>query len=207
MSSLSWRNRGVRRGLVAVALTGEPAPLEELTKDQVRSSASQFLSLDQVKAIARHTEAATGDLVLMIAGPPKIANLALSFLRNEMGGRLGLADPNLLAFAFVVDFPLFQWSEEEERWDATHHPFTLPKEGDEQYVEGDPGRVIARCYDLVCNGEELASGSIRVHNRELQERIFKTLGYTLEQMEARFGQLLTALEYGAPPPRGHSSGH
>ena len=199
------KSRGAQ-GLVAVALTGEPAPLEELTKDQVRSSASQFLSLDQVKAIARQTEAAIGDLILMIAGPPKIANLALSFLRNEMGGRLGLADPNLLAFAFVVDFPLFQWSEEEERWDATHHPFTLPKEGDEQYVEGDPGRVIARCYDLVCNGEELASGSIRVHNRELQERIFKTLGYTLEQMEARFGQLLTALEYGAPPHGGIAPG-
>ena len=199
------KSRGAQ-GLVAVALTGEPAPLEELTKDQVRSSASQFLSLDQVKAIARQTEAAIGDLILVIAGPPKIANLALSFLRNEMGGRLGLADPNLLAFAFVVDFPLFQWSEEEERWDATHHPFTLPKEGDEQYVEGDPGRVIARCYDLVCNGEELASGSIRVHNRELQERIFKTLGYTLEQMEARFGQLLTALEYGAPPHGGIAPG-
>ena len=199
------KSRGAQ-GLVAVALTGEPAPLEELTKDQVRSSASQFLSLDQLKAIARQTEAAIGDLILIIAGPPKIANLALSFLRNEMGRRLGLADPNLLAFAFVVDFPLFQWSEEEERWDATHHPFTLPKEGDEQYVDSDPGKVIAHCYDLVCNGEELASGSIRVHNRELQERIFKTLGYTFEQMEARFGQLLTALEYGAPPHGGIAPG-
>ena len=199
------KSRGAQ-GLVAVALTGEPAPLEELTKDQVRSSASQFLSLDQLKAIARQTGAAIGDLILIIAGPPKIANLALSFLRNKMGRRLGLADPNLLAFAFVVDFPLFQWSEEEERWEATHHPFTLPKEGDEQYVDSDPGKVIAHCYDLVCNGEELASGSIRVHNRELQERIFKTLGYTFEQMEARFGQLLTALDYGAPPHGGIAPG-
>ena len=167
------------QGLISIALAGEPGPLEGLAQDQVKSSVARFLSLDQVKEIARRTEAEIGDLIFIIAGPAKATNTALSSLRHEMGRRLGLADPNLLAFAFVVDFPLFEWIEEEERWDATHHAFTMPKAGYEQYIESDPGRVIAHCYDLVCNGEELASGSIRVHKRELQERIFKVLGVHL----------------------------
>ena len=193
------------KGLVWIALTGESGPLEELTQDRVRSSASRFLSLDQVRGIGERTEAEMGDAILLIAGPVKAANLALSYLRHEMGRRLGLADPNLLAFAFVVDFPLFEWNE-EGRWDPTHHAFTMPKPGHEQLIDSDPGKVIARCYDLVCNGEELASGSIRVHNRELQERIFRVLGYTEAEVEQRFGQLLTALEYGAPPHGGIAPG-
>ena len=194
------------QGLISIALAGEQGPLEGLAQDQVKSSVARFLSLDQVKEIARRTEAEIGDLIFIIAGPAKATNTALSSLRHEMGRRLGLADPNLLAFAFVVDFPLFEWIEEEKRWDATHHAFTMPKAGYEQYIESDPGRVIAHCYDLVCNGEELASGSIRVHKRELQEQIFKVLGYTSEQVEARFNQLLTALEYGAPPHGGIAPG-
>ena len=199
------RERGAQ-GLVTLALTGEPGPIEGITQEQVRSAVSRFLSLDQVKAIAERTEAQVGDLVLIIAGPAKSTNVALSALRHEMGARLGLADPNMLAFAFIVDFPLFEWSEEERRWDATHHAFTMPKEGCAEYIETDPGRVVAHCYDMVCNGAELASGSIRVHSRELQERIFRTLGYTDEQIEERFGQLLTALEYGAPPHGGIAPG-
>ena len=199
------KSRGAQ-GLIAIALTGDAGPVDDLSQDQVRSSIARFLSLDQVKAIAQRTESGMGDLILIIAGPPKPANQALSALRHEMGRRLGLADPNLLAFAFVVDFPLFEWSKEEERWDATHHAFTMPKAGYEQYLESDPGRVIAHCYDLVCNGDELASGSIRAHRRELQERIFRVLGYTPEQVETRFEQLLTALEYGAPPHGGIAPG-
>ena len=199
------RERGAQ-GLVTLALTGEPGPIEGITQEQVRSAVSRFLSLDRVKAIAERTEAQVGDLVLIIAGPAKSTNVALSALRHEMGGRLGLADPSMLAFAFIVDFPLFEWNEEEERWDATHHAFTMPKEGYAEYVETDPGRVVAHCYDMVCNGAELASGSIRVHRRELQERIFGALGYTDEEIEERFGQLLTALEYGAPPHGGIAPG-
>jgi aspartyl-tRNA synthetase len=194
------------QGLVSIALTGEKGPLSSLTQDMVRSSAARFLTLDQVRAIADRMEAEIGDIVFIIAGPPKPTNTALSYLRNEMGRRLGLADPTLLAFAFVVDFPLFEWSEDDERWDAMHHAFTTPKAGYEQYIESDPAKVLAHCYDLVCNGEELASGSIRVHTRDLQERILKVLGYTDEQMEQRFGQLLTALEYGAPPHGGIAPG-
>ncbi len=199
------RERGAQ-GLVTLALTGEPGPIEGITQEQVRSAVSRFLSLDQVKAIAERTEAQVGDLVLIVAGPAKSTNVALSALRHEMGARLGLADPSLLAFAFIVDFPLFEWSDEEGRWDATHHAFTMPKEGYAEYIETDPGRVVAHCYDMVCNGAELASGSIRVHSRELQESIFRVLGYTGEQIEERFGQLLTALEYGAPPHGGIAPG-
>ena len=105
-----------------------------------------------------------------------------------------------------MDFPLFEWSDTEKRWDATHHPFTMPKKDFEQYIETDPDKVLAHCYDLVCNGGELASGSIRVHIRELQEKILRVLNYTNEEMEQQFGQLLTAMEYGAPPHGGIAPG-
>jgi aspartyl-tRNA synthetase len=123
-----------------------------------------------------------------------------------MGRRHELADPDVLHFAYIVDFPLFEWSEDQGRWDAMHHAFSMPKDDTIQYLESDPGRVMANLYDLVCNGVELASGSIRVHQRELQERIFKVLGYTEEQVGQRFKQLLDALEYGAPPHGGIAPG-
>ena len=194
------------QGLVSIALTGEPGPLSGLTQDGVRSAVSRFLTLDQIRSMAERVGAEIGDLVVIVAGPPKPTNLALGQLRNEMGRRLELVDPNELVFEFVLDFPLFEWSEQEQRWDAMHHPFSAPKEGYEQFIESDPGKVIGRLYDLVCNGEELASGSIRVHSRELQERILKVLGYTRDQIEERFGQLLGAFEYGAPPHGGIAPG-
>ena len=194
------------QGLISVALTGEQGNLEELTLDQVRSAVARFLTLEQVKEIGRRTQAEIGDLVLVVAGPEKTTNQALSLLRQEMGRRLGLADPDLLAFAFIVDYPLFQRNGDENRWDPMHHAFTMPKVGYEQYIESDPGRVIGRLYDLVCNGEELGSGSIRNHSRKLQERVFNVLGYSGEEIEARFAQLLTALEYGAPPHGGIATG-
>ena len=194
------------QGLVSIALDGEPGPLEGLRQEQIKSVVARFLTLDQIRAIADRTEAQIGDLILIEAGPPKIVNMALSALRHELGPRLGLASPGLLAFAFVVDFPLFEWSDEEERWDAMHHAFTMPKQGFEQYIESDPARVIAHCYDLVCNGTELGSGSIRNHDRGLQERILGVLGYTPEETTERFEQLLNALDYGAPPHGGMAPG-
>ncbi|MCI0439526.1 MAG: aspartate--tRNA ligase [Chloroflexi bacterium] len=199
------RVRGAQ-GLITIALTGEGKSLDDLAEGDVRSAVTRFLTLDQVKEIAHRTEAEVGDLILIIAGQAKTTNQALSMLRNEMGRRLGLADPNILSFAFVTDFPLFEWNDDEERWDAMHHPFTLPKEGHERLLESDPGRVIGRLYDLVCNGLEVAGGSIRAHNRELQERIFAVLGYSREDVAVRFTQLLTALEYGAPPHGGFAGG-
>ena len=193
------------QGLVTIALTSE-GDIADLTPDGIRSAAARFLSVEQVQAIAHATEARPGDMMLIVAGPAKTANQALSALRNEMGRRLNLADPNLIAFAFVTDFPLFEWNEDAGRWDAMHHAFSMPKDGHEQYIESDPSRVIGRLYDLVANGEELASGSIRIHNRELQERVFGALGYTKEQVAERFDQLLTAFEYGTPPHGGIAPG-
>ncbi len=199
------RARGAQ-GLVAVALEGEKGPVDSLTREQVKSVLARYVSLEDVKEIARLLKAEIGDLFLLIAGPPKIANMALSQLRHEMGRRLGLADPNSLAFAFIVDFPLLEWSDEEQRWGPSHHPFTMPMASDIELLETDPGKVKAQCYDLVVNGIELASGSIRVHRRELQERIFAVLGYSKEEVQARFGHLLTAFEYGAPPHGGIAPG-
>ncbi|HIA17233.1 MAG TPA: aspartate--tRNA ligase, partial [Dehalococcoidia bacterium] len=193
-------------GLVTIALNGEPGPLNDLTQEQIRSAAARFLSVDQVREIANRVGARIGDMILIIAGQEKTTNFALNALRNEMGARLELADPNELDFCFVVDFPLFEYNETTERWDAMHHAFTSPKNDDEQYLESDPARVIANCYDLVANGVELASGSIRIHTAELQERVFAVLGYTKEQVRQRFGQLLTAFEYGAPPHGGIAPG-
>ena len=197
------------QGLVTIALTGDGTgedELEDLTADGIRSAAARFLSVEQVKAIAHRTEASIGDMILIVAGPEKTTNQALSALRNEMGRRLELADPNLVAFAFVTDFPLFEWNEDEGRWDAMHHAFSMPKDGHEAYLDSDPGKVIGRLYDLVANGEELASGSIRIHTRELQERVFGVLGYTKEQVAERFEQLLSAFEYGTPPHGGIAPG-
>ena len=192
-------------GLVTIALTGE-GDIDDLTEDGIRSAAARFLTVEQVKAIAHRVEAEMGDMILIVAGPAKTTNQALSALRNEMGARLELADPNLIAFAFVTDFPLFEWNEDAGRWDAMHHAFSMPKDGHEAYLESDPGKVIGRLYDLVANGAELASGSIRIHKRELQERVFGVLGYTKEEVAERFDQLLTAFEYGTPPHGGIAPG-
>ena len=192
-------------GLVTIALTGE-GDIDDLTQDGIRSAAARFLTVEQVKAIAHRVEGEMGDMILIVAGPAKTTNQALSALRNEIGARLELADPNLIAFAFVTDFPLFEWNEDAGRWDAMHHAFSMPKDGHEAHLESDPGKVIGRLYDLVANGAELASGSIRIHKRELQERVFGVLGYTKEEVAERFDQLLTAFEYGTPPHGGIAPG-
>ena len=199
------KTRGAQ-GLVYIALDASAPSLDELTGDDFRSPAARFLSLDEVKEAAALTGAGPGDLVLIVAGPAKSTNVALSALRGEMARRYELADPDVLHFAFIVDFPLFEWNENEGRWDAMHHAFSMPNAETIQYLESDPGKVIGALYDLVCNGVELASGSIRVHQRDLQERIFKVLGYTEEQVGQRFKQLLDALEYGAPPHGGIAPG-
>ena len=145
-------------------------------------------------------------LLMIVAGDEKSTNAALSALRNEMGQRLGLADPEELAFMFVVDFPLVEWNDDQGRWDATHHPFTSPREEDLGLMDTDPGKVRARCYDMVCNGQEVASGSIRIHDRGLQQKVFKLLAYDEDEAQARFGHLLEAFEYGAPPHGGIAPG-
>jgi aspartyl-tRNA synthetase len=136
----------------------------------------------------------------------EVINKTLDGLRREMAVRLNLADDNLLAFAFVVDFPFLEWNEAESRWEPMHHPFTAPREEDLPLIDTDPAKVYGQHYDAVCNGCELGSGSIRINDRQLQERIFGLLGYSNEEMVDRFGGFLEALEYGAPPHGGIAIG-
>ena len=193
-------------GLVTISLSSSAASLDALTAEHVRSSAGRNLSVDEVKAMARLAGAKPGDLLLIAAGPASTVNNVLGQLRLHLGHQLGLADANELAFAFILDFPLVEWNEEEKKYDAVHHPFTSPRDEDWPLLESDPGAAKAKAYDLACNGFELAGGSIRIHRRDLQERMFKVLGYTPQQAEARFSQLLEAFDYGAPPHGGFAGG-
>jgi len=199
------RERGAK-GLVTIALAGGGSSLADLTEEGMKSAAARFLTVEQVRKMAARLGAKMGDLLLIVADKEKAVRAILSDLRQEMARRLNLPDPNLMAFAFVVNFPLFEWNEEVGRWDPSHHPFTSPHEEDLPFLETEPAKVRAKCYDLVCNGVELASGSIRINNRELQERIFRLLNYSQEEVEERFGHLLEAFEYGAPPHGGIAPG-
>ena len=193
-------------GLSHIRLRGTGL-LSNLKDEDVVISAGLRMPLEWTRRLAERMGARPGDLILLMAGPPQRANLWLSTLRHQLGHRLGLADPDLLALAFVTDFPLFDWNDETKRWDSAHHPFTAPAEGEEALLEGeDLARLRSKAYDLVCNGSELASGSIRIHRPELQEKVFAILGYSKEQVKARFGHLLEAFEYGAPPHGGIAPG-
>ncbi len=199
------KSRGAK-GLVYIAINESSQSISSLTQEDIKSPAAKFLSEEEIRSITTRLDCNPGDLILIVAGENKSTNTVLSALRNEIGKQEKLADPNKLHFAFIVDFPLFEWDATENKWDAMHHAFSMPNKDTIQYLEDDPGKVIANLYDLVCNGLECASGSIRVHERELQERIFKVLGYSKEQVGQRFKQLLDALEYGAPPHGGIAPG-
>jgi len=195
------------KGLITLALpAGSFDKLEQLAPDKVKSVAAKYLTAEQLKEIVRKFEAKPGNLILIVAGEPKMVDKVLDELRREMGHRLGLTDPNLLAFVFVVDYPLLDWNDETGRWEPMHHPFTAPREEDVPLLDTDPPKVRARHYDIVCNSYELSSGSIRIHTRQLQEKIFRLLGYSNEEIEARFGHLLEAFDYGAPPHGGIAPG-
>jgi aspartyl-tRNA synthetase len=146
-------------------------------------------------------------MVLLMAGTTARMNVWLNAMRNHVGEVLGLSDPDELVFAFITEFPLFEWNEDGGRWDSSHHPFTSPAYGQEGLLDGgDPGAIKSKAYDLVCNGSELASGSIRIHQRELQEKVFQVLGYSKEEVNERFQQILEAFDYGAPPHGGIAPG-
>jgi aspartyl-tRNA synthetase len=189
------------QGLMTMAFTGEAINL-----DEVKSAAAKYLTPRQLEEIAGRFEATPGDLLLIVADKLEVVNKTLDELRREMAQRLNLADADLLAFAFVVDFPFLEWNEAESRWEPMHHPFTAPREEDLPLLDTEPAKVYGQHYDVVCNGCELGSGSIRIHNRQLQEKMFSLLGYSKEETESRFGGLLEALEYGAPPHGGIAIG-
>jgi aspartyl-tRNA synthetase len=173
---------------------------------KVRSSFAKFLTEDQVAGIVERLGAEPGDLMLFVADKPKITNAALSALRLELGKRLEMIDPNVLAFCWVIDFPLFEWNEEEKRWDPSHHLFTAPMPEDVPLLDSDPGRARGQQYDLVVNGEETGGGSIRIHQREIQEKVFRLIGLDVEVARERFGHMLEAFEYGTPPHGGIAPG-
>ena len=189
------------RGLATIAFTGEA-----ITSDGVKSAAAKYLTPRQLEEIANRFEAKPGDLLLIVADKLEVVNRTLDGLRREMGQRLNLTDDNLLAFAFIVDFPFLENNEAENRWEPMHHPFTAPRWEDVPLLDAEPAKVYGQHYDVVCNGCELGSGSIRIHDRQLQERIFGLLGYSKEEMANRFGGFLEALEYGAPPHGGIAIG-
>jgi len=183
------------KGLVSLPLGGEES----------KSVAAKFLSEEQTGEIAQRLQAKEGDLLLVVAGEPDVVAQSLGALRDEIARRLDLADPGLLAFCWVLDYPLLE-RRADGGWESMHHPFTAPKDGDAALLESAPEKVRAKHYDIVCNGCELGSGSIRIHTRELQERVLRVLGYPEEEIEPRFGQLLEAFEYGAPPHGGIAPG-
>ena len=171
-----------------------------------KSSVDKFYSPDDLKAIATKFNAQAGDLILILAGDKTKTQKALCELRLEMGVRLGLRDKNVFAPLWVIDFPLFEWDEETQRYYAMHHPFTSPKPEDIAYLDTDPGKVRANAYDMVVNGVELGGGSIRIHDGNLQSKMFELLGFTPEKAEAQFGFLMSAFRYGAPPHGGLAFG-
>ena len=193
-------------GLSHVRFHGDGA-LGAMAEEDVQLSPGLRMPVEWSRRLAQRMGAVPGDLVLLMAGPPRQVNTWLSAMRDHLGATLGLADSQTLAFAFVTRFPLFDWNADRNRWDSSHHPFTQPADGQEGLLDGeDFGSIDSKAYDLVCNGSELASGSIRIHRREMQERIFQILGYSTDDIKDRFGQILEAFEYGAPPHGGIAPG-
>lgn len=192
------------KGLAWVALpAGSPLPE---TPSAMRSSFGRFVREEEMRAIFSRMDAQPGDLLLLVADVPRVVATTLDRIRREFALRLNLIPPQALAFAWIVDFPLVEWNAEEHRWDAVHHPFTAPQEADLPLLEDDPGKVRAKAYDIILNGYELGGGSIRIHQREQQNHIFRLLGMNEETAQKQFGHMLEAFTYGAPPHGGLALG-
>jgi aspartyl-tRNA synthetase len=184
------------KGLATLAITGEG----------LKGTAGKFVQPEEAEAVKSKVGAKEGDLILFAADQRAIVNKVLGGLRIIFRDRLKLADPNMMAFAFVVDFPMFAWNEEEQKWDAEHHPFTMPQVEDLPKFETNPAEILSDAYDMVCNGYEMASGSIRIHRSDIQLKVFQLLGLSGDQIEQKFGHMLEAFEYGAPPHGGMAPG-
>ncbi len=184
------------RGLATLAVTAEG----------LKGTAAKFVTPEEGEAVKSKVGAKEGDLILFAADARAVVNKVLGGLRLILRDKLDLADKDLMAFAWIVDFPMFAWNEEEQRWDAEHHPFTMPQVNDLDKFDTDPGSILSDAYDMVCNGYEMASGSIRIHRRDIQNKIFQMLGHSEEAIQAKFGHMLEAFEYGAPPHGGMAPG-
>ena len=178
----------------------------QYAEEGIKSPFKKFYDDVTFAKIAEATGAKTGDLLLVVADKRLVVDTALGQLRLEMGKERGLIDPDALRFLWVVDFPMYEWSDEEQRWKAMHHPFTAPRDEDIEYLKTDPGRVKANAYDMVLNGVEIGGGSLRIYNADLQEKVFESLGLTPEQAHAKFGFMMDAFQYGTPPHGGLAFG-
>ena len=173
---------------------------------EMRSTFGKFLPQEKLQALLSRLEAVPGDLLVFVADRPAVVYDVLGRLRVHFGDVLGLRDPNVLAFCWVIDFPYMVWSEEEQRWDPSHHLFTAPMPEDIPLLDTDPGKARGQQYDLVLNNYEVGGGSIRIHDRKLQEKVFKLIGLRPEVAQERFGHMLEAFEYGVPPHGGIAPG-
>ncbi len=177
-----------------------------VTEDGLEGPIAKFFSEEELENLTSAFDAEVGDMIMIVADEAEIANEALDWLRREMGERLDLIDEDAWAPLWVIDFPLFRWDDDAKRWAAEHHPFCMPHEDDIDKLGTDPGQVRAQSYDAVLNGFELASGSIRIHRRDIQEKVFDVLEISRAEAERRFGFFLKAFEYGAPPHGGIAPG-
>ncbi len=194
------------QGLITISLGTSSGNLDDLTIEMVRSVAAKHLTLNQIKEMAMRMGANTGDLLLIIASENNLVNSVLGKLRLEMGYRLKLAASDLFAFTFIENFPLLEWNKEEGHWQPMHHPFTAPRDEDIPLLDTVPAKAYGRHYDLVLNGYEIAGGSIRIHKSKLQRKVFRLMGYSDHEVKQRFGHLLEAFDYGAPPHGGVAAG-
>lgn len=190
-------------GLVSFQFNADPSTA---TEDEVRSPVLRHIGIAEARRIGERCDASSGDLVLLAAGESGMVSTVLDGIRRELARRLNLIDDSVLQFGFVTDFPLVEWDADANRWDALHHPFTAPQTDDLPLLDQDPAKVRARAYDTICNGFELGSGSIRIHQRDLQLQVFKLLGIDEAEAQQRFGHMLNAFEYGAPPHGGFAFG-
>ena len=172
----------------------------------VKSSFAKFMTEEEMQALIKAMDGENGDLLLFAADKNTVVWAALGALRLELARQMELLDKNEYKFLWVTEFPLLEWSEEENRFTAMHHPFTMPMEEDLQYIDSDPGRVRAKAYDIVLNGTEVGGGSVRIFNQEIQKKMFEVLGFTPEQAQEQFGFLLNAFKYGVPPHAGLAYG-
>ncbi|WP_288322856.1 aspartate--tRNA ligase [uncultured Selenomonas sp.] len=178
----------------------------QYTEEGVKSPFKKFYADETFETIKNAVGAKTGDLLLVVADQPAVVAQALGELRLEMGRRRGLIDPDALSFLWVVDFPMFEYSAEEKRYKAMHHPFTAPRDEDIPMLATDPGKVKANAYDMVLNGVEIGGGSLRIYRSDLQEQVFETLGLSPEEAREKFGFMMNAFEYGTPPHGGLAFG-
>ena len=172
----------------------------------VKSSIAKFFSDENIEQSKKAAEVEAGDLLLFVADKPSVVAASLGALRIEMAKRRGLIDPDKLAFTWVVDFPMFEYNEEEKRYVAMHHPFTAPRDEDLPLLLTNPGKVYAKAYDMVLNGTEIGGGSIRIHRRDVQKKVFEAIGLSDEEAQEKFGFMMNAFEYGAPPHGGLAFG-